>query len=377
MGICLANYQEFSLYSFLPQEATKGMPTAAMDGIARFMHYFLIDGKFYTIFSLLFGIGFSIIMERYSRNGGNGARTFFRRMAVLVLIGLAHLLFLWAGDILVLYALLGMLLPLFRRVTDKGLLAWAAALWLMPVAVDACIAAFGWDLSAPAVRAAEHFHRQAGITWESFPVWLVQKETYMDVLRFNIAGSFIRLQEFIEGNRAFKVMGLFLLGLYIGRNMLYARLMEKKASIRNICLYGFLAGVPLSLVYAWNAMSGCPLGLVGTAVVYAAGILPMSFAYMAALCLWFLRKEDGAFFRLMAAPGRMALTNYIMQSVLGIIIFYGIGFALGAKLGLVHVEAIALAVFILQIAYSHLWLRFFPYGPLEWIWRTLTRSINN
>ena len=372
LGICLANYPEFALYSFLKREVVEAMPTAGIDGIVRFFQYFLVDGKFYTLFSLLFGVGFSILMSNYSQKGENGLRLFYRRIVLLILIGLGHLLFLWAGDILILYALLGLFLPLFRKMSDKKLLICALALWFIPVLVDTLIVLFGWNLSAPAIKATAYFHNRTGITEENFPVWLVDAKSYMDVLHFNIAGSFIRLQEFIEGNRAFKVMGLFLFGLYIGRNRLYAKLGENKILLKKVCLYGFLSGVPASLLYAWNAVSHYPLGLTGSAVVYAVSVIPMSLGYITLVCLWYLRDTDKKFFKAMAAPGRMALTNYIMQSVFGMIIFYGIGFALGAKLGLVYVELVALGVFFFQVLYSNVWLHYLRYGPLEWIWRMLT-----
>ena len=121
LGIALANFPEFSLYSFLPVEAAGAMPTAGIDRIVRYLQYIFIDGKFYTIFSLLFGIGFSIIITNAARKGANGFRIFYRRMFVLMLIGFLHLMFLWSGDILMLYALLGMLLPLFRNLPNRDI----------------------------------------------------------------------------------------------------------------------------------------------------------------------------------------------------------------------------------------------------------------
>ena len=115
VGIAVANFPEFALYTFLKPEAAAAMPTASVDSVVRFLQYVFVDGKFYTIFSLLFGIGFSIIMANAERRGASGFRIFYRRMAVLLAIGFLHLMFIWSGDILMLYALMGMLLPLFRR----------------------------------------------------------------------------------------------------------------------------------------------------------------------------------------------------------------------------------------------------------------------
>ncbi|MDR2038991.1 MAG: DUF418 domain-containing protein [Bacteroidales bacterium] len=371
-GICLANYPEFSLYTFQTSETVSALPTAGIDTVVKYLQYIFIDGKFYTLFSLLFGIGFSIILSNAARNNRNGMKIFYRRMCILFLIGLFHLLFLWAGDILILYAFVGFFLPLFRNISNKKLLISSVILLLFPIAMDACIVLFGWNLSAPVIRATGYFHGQVGITGDNFPVWLVESQSYLDVLRFNLAGSFIRMQEFIDGNRVFKVLGLFLLGLYIGRNRLYTNFKSNHTLLKKTMIYGFCIGFPTSVLYAWSAMNSHPIGLIMYSAIYAVSVVPLSLAYITAICLWYDKHKELAIFRIFAAPGRMALTNYIMQSVIGMIIFYGIGFGLGAKTGLIYVELIAAAVFGLQVAYSYLWLNHYQYGPLEWIWRMLT-----
>lgn len=100
LGIGMANYPEFSLYTFQSEAAVSAMPSAGADRILRFLTYMFVDGKFYTIFSLLFGIGFSIIIANAARKGKNGFRIFFRRMFVLTAIAFLHLMFIWSGDIL-------------------------------------------------------------------------------------------------------------------------------------------------------------------------------------------------------------------------------------------------------------------------------------
>lgn len=102
------------------------MPSAGVDRIVRFLQYVFIDGKFYTLFSLLFGMGFSIIISHAEQKGNGAFRLFYRRMAVLLAIGFLHLMFIWSGDILMLYALMGMVLPLFRNVSNRKMLSWAA-----------------------------------------------------------------------------------------------------------------------------------------------------------------------------------------------------------------------------------------------------------
>ncbi len=372
LGIALANFPEFSLYSFLPVEAAGAMPTAGIDRIVRYLQYIFIDGKFYTIFSLLFGIGFSIIITHAARKGANGFRIFYRRMLVLLLIGFLHLMFLWSGDILMLYALLGMLLPLFRNLPNRALLVLAFVLMAIPVAVDFIVELSGFYPSASVVELQQFYCNKYGITDENFAYWLRDAEHYSETFEFLIQGALVRVQEFIDGNRYFKVMGLFLLGFCIGRNRLYADLSGLVPQLKRIARYGFIVGLPLSFIYAWSAMNGRPWGLGTHAALYFASVFPLGFAYVVGICFCYLRHPQWKSFRFFALPGRMALTNYIGQSVFGMLLFYGIGFGLGAGVGLVYVVLIAAGVWIVQALFSSVWLHFCQFGPLEWIWRMLT-----
>ena len=371
LGVCLANYPEFSLYTFQPAETAAAMPSAGIDRVVRFLQYMFIDGKFYTLFSLLFGMGFSIIISHAAQRGGGGFKLFYRRMAVLALIGFIHLMFIWSGDILMLYALMGMVLPLFRNVSDRGLLGWAAFFLLLPVVVDATTQALGVRLSAPAVEAQWYYCGKYGITEENFGYWLRDADSYREVFQFLVQGALVRVQEFVDGNRYFKVMGLFIIGYYVGRRKLYAGMAARKLQLRKLAAAGFALGVPLSAVYAWSAVNGHPLGTSAHTVLYLVSVYPMGFAYAGCLCLLYVKAEHAAVWRWLAAPGRMALTNYIGQSVAGMFIFYGIGAGLGAGVGLAATELVALGVFALQALFSMAWLRYCQFGPLEWVWRML------
>lgn len=371
-GICLANLPEFSLYTFLHPDIAAGMATGGIDRIVRYLQYVFIDGKFYTLFSLLFGIGFSIIISNAMQKHINGFLIFYRRMMMLLLIGFVHLMFVWSGDILMLYALLGLFLPLFRNVSSRGLLASATIFLLLPIGIDAFIEATGIYPSAPVVQAQQYYCARYGITDDNFAYWLRDAESYKEVFHFLIQGVLVRIQEFIDGNRIFKVMGLFLIGFYIGKNRLYARLDENRQLLKQVTRWGFFIGLPTSLLYAWSALNAHPCGLAVHTLFYTFSVFPMGMAYAAGFALCYSRNKEYGVFRLLATPGRMALTNYIGQSLWGMFIFYGIGWGLGADMGLVHVLLIATGVYAAEIAFSHLWLRYCLFGPLEWIWRMLT-----
>lgn len=371
-GICLANFPEFSLYAFLNSEVTSGMPTAAIDLVVRYLQYIFIDGKFYTLFSLLFGIGFSIIISNAVRKQANGFHIFYRRMAILLIIGFLHLMFIWSGDILMLYALTGFFLPLFRNVSNRGLLIASAIFLLLPIGIDTVTAITGLNPSAGVTRMQQYFCAKYGITGHNFGFWLRDADSYAEVFQFLIQGAFVRIQEFIDGNRIFKVMGLFLLGFYVGRNRLYVNLSGNKALLKKALFYGAITGLPASVLYAWSALNSHPWGLTAHSVLYTVSVFPLGLAYASATCLWYLRHKESPVFKILAAPGQMALTNYIGQSVWGFLIFYGVGFGFGAGMGLTYVLLIATGVYATQILFSLLWLHYCRFGPLEWIWRMLT-----
>ncbi len=372
LGIVLANFPEFSLWTFLSDEAQAALPTAALDRGCHWLLYLLVDGKFYTLFSLLFGMGFSIIIANAARRGADGFRIFYRRMTVLLLIGLVHLLFLWSGDILALYALMGMLLPLFRRCSNRALLAWAAVLLLAPVGVDAVVEGFGLHPSAWFGERMWHYCGVFGISEERYAYWLQEQTSYVGVLQFLVQGAFERMTEFIDGNRYFKVLGLFVLGFYVGRNRLYARLEEIRPMLHRVLAVGLVWGLPLSFIYAHSCIEHHPWGLTIHTLLYTLSVFPLAFGYVAAIALAYLRWGETSLTRFFAAPGRMALSCYIGQTLLGMLLFYGIGFGLGAYIGLGHVLLIALGVYIFEAIVARLWLSRFQYGLLEWVWRMLT-----
>lgn len=359
LGIILANFPEFSLWTFSDPETW-----TRTDTLTRAVQTFLVDGKFYTLFSLLFGMGFSIQLA----NAEGKLRTFYRRMAVLLLIGLLHLCFLWSGDILMLYAACGMLLPLFRKCSVRGVLCAAGVFLLLPVLFDL---AFGSRLADPLEAAQWRICALYGITEANFGTWLSDARSYREVLQFLHQGAVERMWEFVAGHRYFKVMGLFLTGFAVGRARVYADVEAHRGLLKKVLRWGLAVGVPLGVLYTWSTMAGHPWGRVAHDIAYLS-VYPMGFAYAAGFCLLFDRRPEGKGWRLLSSPGRMACTNYLGQSVIGVLLFYGIGLGLGNRVGLLGTELIALGVYGFQIAFSTLWMKHFRFGPVEWVWRMLT-----
>lgn len=360
LGIILANFPEFSLWTFSdPSSWTRS------DRIVRAIQTFVVDGKFYTLFSLLFGMGFSIQLS----NAGGKLTVFYRRMAVLLVIGLLHICFLWSGDILVLYALCGMLLPAFRRLSTRGLLAVSAALLAFPVLLDSL------SFTAMADLLEKEQWRICGIygiTESNFGTWLADAQSYGQVLQFLHQGFVERIWEFAVGHRFFKVLGLFLIGFAAGKERVYADLDANAPLMRRVAAMGFALGIPAGVLYTWSAMCAHPWGAAVHSLLYMLSVYPAGLAYAASFALLFRRSPGAGIWKMLSAPGRMACTNYLLQSVVGIVLFYGIGLGLGCRMGLLATELAAAAVYAVQIVFSSVWMRHFRFGPVEWVWRMLT-----
>lgn len=378
LGIILANSSNFTGYLYLNDAYQKQLFTHANDGWISFVEHAFIEGKFYSLFSLLFGIGFSIILSRNERPGKSPLRIFYRRLFILLLFGALHLALLWEGDILFLYAMIGFLLPLFRKCSDRTLLVWAVCLILSPILIDIIKVLTHWTPSEPFVKMAMKIDTKNGIPQtDDFAFFLFKRGSgYEEILKWCQGGFFWRYQYIIESNRIPKVLGMFLIGFYVGRKLMYVNLTDYTSLLKKIQRWGFLIGIPTGLAYAYflsdrKSIPFNKLGLLDT-FFYAASVVPLSLAYTSSICLTWVKTGGQSWLRKLAPVGRMALTNYLMQTILSILIYYNIGLGLGTKFGPTLSFPIAIGIYLLQVIYSNIWFRYFQFGPLEWIWRQLT-----
>jgi uncharacterized protein len=168
---------------------------------------------------------------------------------------------------------------------------------------------------------------------------------------------------------------MFLLGFYAGRRMIYTNLENYSSLFKNLRKWGFIIGIPSALACTYFEISGegipNPIGLAHT-FFYAISVVPLCLAYTSVICLYWINKKDGSRLKILAPMGRMALTNYLIQTILGITIYYGVGLGLGGDIGPSYFIPIGLCVYALQIAYSNMWFKYFNFGPMEWLWRSLS-----
>jgi uncharacterized protein len=371
-GILAANMVAFVGFSFLDDAGRAATIGSSLDDLAELLIEWLVVGKFYSIFSLLFGIGFAIQLGRLEQRG-EGVPRYLRRLAVLFLIGLAHLLLLWIGDIVALYAVMGAILLLFRRLPDRALIGWAIALWLVPVAWSALIHFGRVNAAAPIFDAGLRTLAAAGIDVGVGPLEYYRDTGFIQALEQRPGEALIRLADLVYQMRFTKVLGMFLIGLWVGRRAIYAHLDDHVVLLRKVAIWGWSIGLPVSLAKAVLAMwPGDPRPGIefATELAYVLGTPTLALGYAASFAL--LWRRGAARLQWASPAGRMALTNYLMQTILQSLFFYGWGLSMIGKFGLIFVFPFSAALFALQIAYSRWWLARFRFGPVEWLWRSLT-----
>lgn len=362
-GVLMVNLASFTLYEFLPTPARTALPTAGFDAVALQAMELLVNVKFITLFSLLFGLGFSLQMERAEASGG--LARFVRRLLILIVIGLVHSYFIWWGDILLTYAVVGLLLVCFRHASDRVLLiaGLAVALLLPP-------------LLSPWIR-------------EALGAWPKQAQIYAGAQQ---AFSSSSPGEMFHGNidtanwarvsnwaLVCFVLGRFLLGYWAGRRGLFQHPLRHKILIGRLFRGSLLAGIAMTVLQFTQAGLREQYPLLDTEackftirVLLRAGPLALGIAYATGFALLFLRPWWRPRLQALAPMGRMALTHYLTQSVLGIALFYGIGLGIGPRWGVAGWWLAWALIFAGQIAISHWWLARFRFGPVEWVWRSLT-----
>lgn len=339
-----------------------------LDSAAFHLVTVLVNGRAIAVLTFLFGVGFAMQMQRAQARGADPAPLFRRRMAVLLGMGLCHAVLLWYGDILTVYALLGFALLLFRRRTDRTLLAWAAALLVgVPLALTVLMTLAGGSASGGTVAAAA---ARSAATIEAFrsadPRRVIPENLYWLGQGYLGAAAILTFPA---------VLGCFLLGLWAGRRQLLARASAYAAGFRSVAVRGLAVGLASGI--AWDLLrvtvarrpdppAWLPL-LLG--VLNLLAVLPLAAGYVSATVLLLERPTWRRRLAPFAPVGRMALSNYLAQTVICIAVFYAGG--LVGRVGVAAALAIALAVFALQVAWSPWWLARYHFGPAEWLWRSL------
>ena len=365
LGVLIVNMQLFSM--------PEGVP---VHGIADRLIYFFAQEKFKALFSFLFGLGLAVQMMRAQARGVHFLPLYARRLGVLFLIGVAHFLLVWDGDILHDYALLGVVLLLFRRSSPKTLLVGAGAFLAIPMLF------FGLTTYAsvtghvnPQVKEWIAYENgseaDGGGTSDDFSDTYA-RGSYAEMITLR-AGELPR--DMSPDTDDAYVLAIFLLGLYAGRRRIFHDIPAHLPFIRRVQRWGLAIGVAGNAAFAvGGSFAPSPTSVaqnVGRLCLVVAAPALMLF-YASTIILLTQRETWRRRLAPLAAVGRTALSNYLLQSLICTTIFYSYGLALFGKVSPSLGLLLTITIFLIQIPLSVWWLRAFQFGPVEWLWRSLT-----
>ncbi len=375
-GIVIVHMVENFLGGPPPADAMAATNQGILDGIVNGFIFLFIRGKFFALFSFLFGLSFFIQMDSAAQKGQPFAGRFLWRLILLLLIGAVHHAF-YRGDILTIYATLGILLIPFYKINTKLIIGIIALLFLglgryvifALYGSDSLFSNIDMNPENPALLQYFTILKEGSI-WEVFKSNTL--EGHLTKLDFQL-GMF---------GRGYLTFAFFLLGLLAGRLEFFKKFRERRAQILkafywslalflvSAVLMGFLFTMATDQGQAQMNFDSWLTMFAFTA--YDLFNIFMTFMLVFGFLLIYMKVKGERFLVKFAPYGRMALTNYIVQTIIGTAILYGWGLGLIGELRNSYTFLIGLVIIILQMIVSKWWLQQFHYGPLEWIWRTLT-----
>jgi uncharacterized protein len=378
LGILVMNIQSFSMIMAAYENPTAYGNLEGANYWVWFCSHVLADQKFMTIFSMLFGAGIVLMTSRQEEAEGRSAAVHYRRMGVLALFGLLHAYLFWLGDILFSYALAGMLAYLLRKLRPLTLIVLGFVSLLVP-ALLMVIGGFLvlWLQSLPAEQQGE-MTRHISLEWRPSPERVAAEvSAYQEgwVAEFKqrwVSALLMQTVIFLFGT-LWRSGGLMLVGMGLFKRGVFSARRSKKFYVILIAV-ALGVGVPIELLgvhvnqqRGWDVQAQ----LLNGQFNYWASIL-ISLGWVGVIMLWCRQPRPGLLRRALAAVGQMALTNYLLHTLICTTIFYGHGFGYFGQVERVGQIEIVFAIWAFQLILSPIWLHFFRFGPAEWLWRGLT-----
>lgn len=378
LGVILVHMLQY--FSVLPWTGEESRPLfPEMDKLVEWLREHVLSGRFINIFAFLFGLSFFIQMDRAARRGIDFRSAFIWRMAILFFIGLVGNAF-FSGDIISIYALFGLVMVFFQRAKTWVLLLIAGLLLIgtprMAQVAYGNLSPFQSSYQnqgdAPVLPDAFGAAKEDPYFWNSVKFnYTVRLEGKLDY-QFGLMG------------RGYLTLALFFLGLAVGRSRFFEELERHKNRNLRIFLAFVLGGILIQVIVGMfpsldlgRILRSGGLGMSGGELAHMAlndlGLILFSGAMALGFILLYQNHRFGAYLEGLSPYGRMGLTNYEMQGVIGCLLFnsWALGPTFG-KWGPTELFALGIFIYAVQILFSKIWLRHFLYGPLEWFWRTAT-----
>lgn len=346
-----------------------------LDGALNMGSLVFTYGKFFTIFSFLFGLSFAIQLSNAEKKEGSFTLRFLWRLVILFAIGYVHNLF-FSGDILIIYAVLGLLLLPSRFLSNKVLLPLALLLILNVPLVIKDIRQVNAPPPTQSQIAAQTEAGKGFVKMSQQQYRIKQSGSVGEVVKMNAAsGLRDKLSFQIMTGRLWITFGLFLLGMYAGRKKVFDYTAANIHFFKRLLLWsGLVAALStvLALLYG-NPFGGAtsPLQVLGN-FSFSVHQASLSAFYAAGIILLYWNTGARTKLNFLAPAGQMGLTTYLTQTVFGLFMFYGFGLGLMGRIGVTASIGLGIVFFFLQILFANRWMSRYHYGPVEWLWRSLT-----
>ena len=342
-------------------------------GIAIGIYMIFIISKFFSIFSFLFGLSFYIQIDKLAQRHQPVVRRFGWRLAILGVIGILHHIF-WRADILTIYVPLGFLLLFFRNLSNKTLLVVGALLVLnIPTKFAELISILVRDQ----LQLIQEDHKTAGAAYYE----IIKQGNFMQMIQHNVHAVSEKLNYQINSGRGFITFGFFLLGMLAGRMQWFLHIEQSSALFKQvlkrsgwILLIALIAGVILGAGSFILKIDFQKIPLAG----WAGGFIleffntSLTLIYITGISLLMLKPKWERCLKPLASVGKMALTIYLSQSIIGVFLFFNIGLGLFTLTSPAQNALLCIVIFSIQIFMCRWWLKYFSYGPMEWLWRSAT-----
>lgn len=342
----------------------QAIDTAVYDSL-----YFLFSGKSYAMFSLLFGLSFFMQMESQAAKGVDFRGRFLWRLALLFLLGYINGL-VYMGEFFMVYAVLGVFLIPLYKVPTRWLLVLCVLLFLQIPAVISFVSLLSDNVANEPTAAAAYMDR---LFERAADVFI--NGSLMDVLSFNtFDGQSAKCLWVFNNFRYLQLLGLFIAGMLIGRQGIHKseeKMVKYSRLFLPYCLAFWAVFYAVAFLLPVWGVDGFALR-VGQTLFKTYGNLGQMMVYFCGFTLLYYRYKGQKVLDRIAPVGRMSVTNYMAQSIVGVSLFYGFGGNFAVEFNYLQSFLLGAAFCVIQIAYSNWWIKRFYYGPMEWLWRSLT-----
>ncbi|MDC3413725.1 DUF418 domain-containing protein [Terrihalobacillus insolitus] len=356
LGIFMVNVPAFNAPFFL-YGGEDVYWSSTLDHLIQSLIDIFFQASFYTLFSFLFGFGTQIFVERLAQKGLHAPRLLSRRLVILIGFGLIHAFILWHGDILLSYGLIGLLLLLFLRRKDKTLVLWGINLLFISTGL------ITWNLYSIRERLGNFQDRnrieEAFNNYGSGSLLDIWSQNYSDWIYVNGGSGYVFLTA--------SLLPLFLFGMYVARKRWLHQVQDHWQFLKGSWVVLLLVFVVMKMgpyVFdnpRWFAYAQDNIGGSASALFY-----------IVTITLLFHKERFKRLLKPLTYVGRMSLSNYVLQSIVSFGLFYSIGFGLYGSIPPMKGVIFVLFFYSMQVIWSRWWLKGHQFGPLEWVWRSLT-----